>query len=286
MRAMARRSGDEPAREPELWVCRPEAHRDLELEGGVTWSARDRHVHDAYELGTVLQGSGRVWIGGREHRLQAGDVYLVAPGEVHRTAPDAEGWSFELAQVTPAALVPSGEGAAEPRSGSLADPLLSCAVRRMFELLDACEPSLEADEALVEAFSRTSAVAARAAPARPASLHRRAVERAREYLQAHSTEPVRLEALSRQVGLSPFQLLRGFQRRYGAPPHALQTALRVERARALLRDGRGIAEIALATGFADQSHLGRSFKRALGLTPGQYQAWLGRGRGGRRATAA
>jgi transcriptional regulator GlxA family with amidase domain len=60
-------------------------------------------------------------------------------------------------------------------------------------------------------------------------------------------------------------------RRTGLPPHALQLALRIRKARRLLESGESIADVAAATGFADQSHLHRHFQRSLGLTPGEYR---------------
>jgi AraC-like DNA-binding protein len=55
------------------------------------------------------------------------------------------------------------------------------------------------------------------------------------------------------------------------PPHAFQTQARIARAKTLLRQGRAISEVARLTGFADQSHLTRHFKRLVKLTPGEYQ---------------
>ena len=50
------------------------------------------------------------------------------------------------------------------------------------------------------------------------------------------------------------------------------TALfRIQRSRAALRDGRPIAEVAQAFGFADQAHLQRAFKRLVAATPGEYR---------------
>ena len=54
------------------------------------------------------------------------------------------------------------------------------------------------------------------------------------------------------------------------PPHRFQLAQRVRLARRLLERGVPIAAVAAATGFADQSHLHRHFKRGLDLTPGEY----------------
>ena len=68
-----------------------------------------------------------------------------------------------------------------------------------------------------------------------------------------------------------FRLIRLFRERTGLPPHALQIAHRVKAARRMLEAGETIAQVAAATGFADQSHLHRHFQRSLGLTPAKYQ---------------
>jgi AraC-like DNA-binding protein len=56
----------------------------------------------------------------------------------------------------------------------------------------------------------------------------------------------------------------------------------VERARELLAAGEPPSAVAWATGFADQSHLTRHFRRAIGVPPGRYQALLAPVRGSRR----
>jgi AraC-like DNA-binding protein len=65
---------------------------------------------------------------------------------------------------------------------------------------------------------------------------------------------------------------RRFSRLYGMPPHSFQLTEKLNEARQLLRAGGRIAAIAADTGFADQSHLGRCFRRAFGVTPGQYRS--------------
>lgn len=64
---------------------------------------------------------------------------------------------------------------------------------------------------------------------------------------------------------------RAFSRRHGMPPHAFELIGRLNRARDLLRSGEAVAAAAAETGFADQSHLGRWFRRAFGVTPGLYR---------------
>jgi len=61
-----------------------------------------------------------------------------------------------------------------------------------------------------------------------------------------------------------------FKRALGIPPHAFQVQLRLARSQRLLRKGEPLARVAVETGFADQSHFTRSFKRLVGVTPGAY----------------
>jgi len=56
------------------------------------------------------------------------------------------------------------------------------------------------------------------------------------------------------TNLSPFYLLRVFRKQVGCPPHEYQTQVRIARARKLIRKGHSIAEVALESGFFDQSH--------------------------------
>src|SRR5438128_1505627 len=110
---------------------------------------------------------------------------------------------------------------------------------------------------------------------RPASrafaADRLAVSRAYDYLAEHYAENVSLDHLAALANLSPFHFSRLFSERFGMPPHAFQTQLRLLRARALLLEGCAIPHVAAQTGFADQSHLTRHFKRVVGVPPGRYQ---------------
>ncbi len=88
----------------------------------------------------------------------------------------------------------------------------------------------------------------------------------------------RCEAVSRiatRAGMSREGFSRRFARRHGMAPHAFGVMARLNQARELLRAGEGIAAVAAATGFADQSHFGGWFRRAFGITPGRYRAgWV------------
>ena len=84
-------------------------------------------------------------------------------------------------------------------------------------------------------------------------------------------ENITLNQLAKISALSAFHFLRTFQKTYGLSPHEFLKNVRIERARKLLKKGLPITEVAGQTGFYDQSHLNRNFKKILGLTPGQYR---------------
>ncbi|MCW2242721.1 helix-turn-helix domain-containing protein [Azospirillum canadense] len=77
---------------------------------------------------------------------------------------------------------------------------------------------------------------------------------------------------AQQAGMSREGFSRRFRRQHGMSPHAFWLLEKLNDARRLLRAGEAIAAVAADTGFADQSHLGRCFRRAFGVTPGRYRA--------------
>lgn len=103
-----------------------------------------------------------------------------------------------------------------------------------------------------------------------------AVERARQYLDAHYTRVVGSGELEAVSGLDRYALARHFRTRLGASPYRYLTMRRLDRVRARLRAGDALADAAADCGFADQSHMTRQFKRADGVAPGQWQRLLSR----------
>jgi AraC-like DNA-binding protein len=132
------------------------------------------------------------------------------------------------------------------------------------------EATYAALELLVRRYARPTG-AARRRSATDASL-----ATVRDILEDRLVENIALDELATAAGLSRFHLIRAFQRRYGVTPFAYQRSRRIERARAILRNGCSIADVAAAAGFADQSHLGRLWRAVMGSTPAEYRdSYLG-----------
>ena len=98
------------------------------------------------------------------------------------------------------------------------------------------------------------------------------LRRTRDYVDSHLEQTIDLESLAATAGLSVFHFARAFKQSEGVTPHAFILERRIAKARELLTGtSLPLAEIALAAGFADQSHLARRFRQAVGVSPGTFR---------------
>jgi AraC-like DNA-binding protein len=81
--------------------------------------------------------------------------------------------------------------------------------------------------------------------------------------------------IAREAELSTFHLIRVFRAAFGLPPYKYLEQVRIQQARRLIRHGLPLMHVVHATGFSDQSHLTRYFKRVVGVTPGSYARAVG-----------
>lgn len=239
-----------------------------------------------YTFGTV-SGAPMRSLRGRERRVvEPGQLVAWDPSRAHSgTAVDGRAWTARLMVVEVGGLQALG---ADEDSDPLADVTLPSPVvsdpeviARFTELHHALEdPSsrLEADDRLAEwlrlLLTRQGVVRTRRLTRSAADDH--ALSLAGDFLREHATRNVGLDELAEAAGIGKYRLIRLFRARTGLAPHALLVAHRIRHARRLLESGTTIAQVAAATGFADQSHLHRHFRRSLGLTPAQYQQHLRR----------
>jgi AraC family transcriptional regulator len=90
-----------------------------------------------------------------------------------------------------------------------------------------------------------------------------------ELIDARLDRGISIDELAREADLSPSYFTRAFKQTIGRPPYQHILSLRLARARRLLEEpGASLSDIAFRTGFADQAHFTRLFKREFGVTPG------------------
>ena len=98
-----------------------------------------------------------------------------------------------------------------------------------------------------------------------------------DFVESHVDQPIGLNDLAAVAGLSPFHFSRVFKQANGETPCQFVRSRRLERARTLLATTTmALAELALACGFANQSHFTAAFTRATGVSPAKYRRLIGR----------
>jgi AraC-like DNA-binding protein len=239
-----------------------------------------RHAHETYTFGLIEAGVEEFDYGGQVLRAGPGAVALLDPEVVHTGhAVTSAGWSYRVLYPE-VSVVSDVAGQLGWRRGTPGFPQTVHYDARSAALLRSAHRAAEHGDQLASSSLLTTALAgllsahARAGtvvsvpPARRAPASVRAVA---DLLEERLTDPPALAELAGLTGLSQFALLRAFRAETGLPPHAYLNQQRVRRARALLDQGITPADVAFQTGFADQAHLTRHFKRVVGVPPGAYQ---------------
>lgn len=238
------------------------------------------HVHETYQIGIALDRGGEYRFRGATRPVPTHGLVIIHPGERHsvreteyRHAPARYLMLYAAVDVVQAAATEAmGRAVAAPFFGA---PAFDTDLVRTYISLHSRpdEGELARESRLVMLFAglteRHGDEERRPPSLRPTP---RALSRARDYIHAHATSAVSLSELADVAGLSRYYLVRQFARAYGAPPHAYQLHLRIDSARRLLASGVSAPRVALQTGFFDQSHFGRHFRRIVGTTPGRYRA--------------
>jgi AraC-like DNA-binding protein len=127
---------------------------------------------------------------------------------------------------------------------------------------------LEREELMYQVLSLTASHLI-AKPPMPSGRDQRAALRAQAFVHEHYASDIRAAGLATAVGVSESSVAHAFKQAFQCSPGVYQTALRLSEARRLIGAGMPIAEVAVAVGFADQSHFSRRFKAAFGVTPGK-----------------
>ena len=101
------------------------------------------------------------------------------------------------------------------------------------------------------------------------------IDSLKERLELYPEMPYRIEDMAALTFTSKYTLIRAFKQEVGLTPHQFQIQNRVRKAQKLLNSSVTVAEVALATGFYDQSHFIRCFEKIVGLTPSEYKRVYG-----------
>jgi AraC-like DNA-binding protein len=230
------------------------------------------HAHEEFSIGACVEGVEVIDIGGARHHSGPGQIVVIEPGVTHTGAAAVPaGFAYRV-------LYPQWTSLAERdvphfRAPIIDDPLLAWQIVRTHAALARWRDPVEAESRLswvLAELVRRHAVGVRS-PSVTSPDASGVAGATMDRLAGRLVDPPALHEIATELGISRFQLVRGFREKVGMPPYAWLSQYRVGRARRLLAEGYRPVEAATLTGFADQAHLTRWFRRVLGVTPGAFR---------------
>ena len=237
-----------------------------------------RHTHEGFVIALIEEGVEAFRYQGSLHHAPAGSIVVIHPGEVHTGhAGIKSGWTYRTFYPNVALLQKAAAEVADNPSipyfptPVFQDKRLAAQLRYLHVCLESSASRLEKESRLLWTFAQLVRKHSQNPPfVKQIGQEAAVVKRIQDYLKTHYFENISLEQLASLANLKPLRLLRVFRHAVGLPPHAYLVQMRVTHAKKLLVAGMPIAEVAADTGFTDQSHLTKHFKRTVGVTPGQY----------------
>jgi AraC-like DNA-binding protein len=97
------------------------------------------------------------------------------------------------------------------------------------------------------------------------------LRRARDLMDRHYAQPLDVPAMARTALMSPAHFSRKFRSAYGETPYAYLMTRRIERAKALLRQGKSVTETCVSVGCTSLGSFSSRFTEIVGVTPSQYR---------------
>ncbi|MCP4023490.1 MAG: AraC family transcriptional regulator [Desulfobacteraceae bacterium] len=240
------------------------------------------HFHEGHAIGVIEKGQLGFDYRGQQLVANEGDINLVDPGEVHNGFCVSEkGWQYRMFYLAHGQIQEICDEVADKKTvmpffqkGIINDKRIAqkiMALHRDFE---------RSDISLLEKESRFHDVIVefvlRHCPEKPCPMpmgsEKKAVKKARTYIHEHYHTRISLEELSSVANVSRYYFLRIFAKETGLTPHEYLNLIRALNAKKKLNQGMPIVDVACDTGFFDQSHLNRIFKKIYGITPGIYMS--------------
>ena len=224
-------------------------HRGLELRS--TWQSTQpykRHSHAQLSIGAIVEGQTRCVCHGQQYLLRPGDIIVIPPHVLHSCNPLlGQARSYHMLYLDTEQPIAQQHIRSEALFGLYLAVVEQMSTAAVDALLAALTLRVDVGDAL-----------------RPTS------QQVQQALLSDPASPPSLDDLAQRLSLRKETLIRTFKQDTGLTPGSFLNVSRVEYAKARLRAGDDIADVAYQSGFADQSHFHKTFVSYTAATPRQY----------------
>jgi AraC-like DNA-binding protein len=213
------------------------------------------HTHvNNFTIGMILAGSILISQNDIERECLAGNVFIIPPNLAHSIRPKQEPYSiFSLCIhkdfIYDCELTTLIQKVRASVNNLIKDNIIN---------LEQCDTLIDTVTIIYENLSEVELRGTEG------------VKQAQKLLMNTPENPFPIEMLAKEVCVSPYHLIRSFKQQVGLTPHQFQIQNRVRKAQHLLCNNSNITEVALTTGFCDQSHFDKCFQKIVGMSPSDY----------------
>jgi len=235
------------------------------------------HFHEYYVIGFIEKGQRFLSCKNNEYTIETGDLLLFNPRDNHACEQiDGKTLDYRCINIKPEIMskvifeITGKEYLPYFKSQVVFHSELIVVLRELHQIIMEEEKDFRKEEIffflleqLIEEYTEQEVPAGNTEQ----STEARAIC---EFLENHYMENITLDDLCKLTGLSKYYLLRSFTKQKGISPYSYLETIRIDKAKKMLEQGVLPIDVAILTGFTDQSHFSNFFKKFIGLTPKQY----------------
>lgn len=236
------------------------------------------HFHNEVSIGVVEQGCCKTEICGRAYELTEKTILIIPPTLAHKCSPyNYKKWNFRMLYINKewfqTAL--NSKNCEMKFSYLKINDKIFMSIIRLFADVENNGVDIENESKLLNYISLLTGSDNKSYKKEEiSSLNSEKINEIKKYLDKNYLHNIMLDDLAGLADTSKYYLIRQFQECYGLSPHKYITNLRINHAKKLLRNNNSFADIALESGFYDQSHFTKYFKEYTGVTPMKYKSYI------------
>lgn len=235
------------------------------------------HFHEYYVIGFIESGRRQLFCKNKEYVIEKGDLVLFNPGDNH-TCQQIDGGTLDyrcmnikteamkkvVFEITGKDYVPYF------KENAIFNSDIVPSLQELYLMIMNEERDFKKEEIFLFIIEQLITEYADAVAVDTLKEANSEIKTVCDFLKENYMESITLNKLSELTGLNKYYLLRSFTKQKGITPYGYLESIRISKAKKLLEQGIAPIDVAMQTGFTDQSHFTNFFKKFIGLTPKQY----------------
>lgn len=232
------------------------------------------HFHDSYSIGIIECGMERLFYGSKEVIGHAHSVTIINPYDIHANSYfDSDLWKYKAIYVTKELMryIQDNTGLFKRKDiwfpqQLIDDPYLYSLIFNFHE--NPCNEPKLLNVILTYIIQRYACK-------QPEEQKKNTrISDAMLYMSTHFSDKMNLAEIAAQYGMDKYKFIRMFKKQSGLTPISYILMHRINKSKALIAENMPITEVALETGFYDQSHYIHYFQKYIGISPLKYKKGL------------